>query len=513
MTTARERSAGILLHPTSLPGPHGIGDLGPGAHEFVRFLAEAGMTRWQILPLGPPGYGGSPYNAESSFAGNEWLVSPELLAEDGLLTPDEIADRPAFEANHVDFGAVAAHKEPLFRRAFERFRRGQPDPRFDAFRERAASWLDDFALFRALKRLYDDRPWDTWDAPFGLRDLDGLARARRDLAEDVEFECFIQWMFERQWEALRAKAHDNGILIVGDVPMFPAYDSADVWANQDLFKLDADGQPTVIAGVPPDYFSDTGQLWGNPHYDWPRHIEQDYRWWRERFRWTFHRTDIVRIDHFRGFQAAWEVPADAETAVNGEWVEGPGLDFFRDLDLLNQGAIIAEDLGTITDAVRQLLADTGFPGMKALHFAFGSKADNPYLPHNHVQNSVVYTGTHDNDTTVGWLDSLDAKTRSHLEEYLGPAASELPDALIRTVFASVGDTAVIPMQDVLLLGTEHRMNTPSEPEGSWTWRFQWDQLQPGRTPWLRNLVELYGRSPVEEEEGTGEERDGASAEG
>ncbi len=500
MNGERVRSGGILLHPTSLPGPFGIGDLGPDAHRFVDLLAEAGATRWQLLPLGPPGFGGSPYNAQSSFAGNEALISPELLVQEGLLEDAGIADPPHFPAHHIDFDAVAAFKQPLFRAAWRHFRHTPGRVELDTFRERTAEWLEDFALYRALKKLYHGRPWNTWDPPFRLRDPNALERARSDLADEIDYECFIQWLFDQQWDALRRHAHFRGILVVGDIPMFPNLDSADVWAHQRLFKLDEDGQPTVVAGVPPDYFSETGQLWGNPHYDWPRHAEENYHWWDARFRWTFHRTDIVRIDHFRGFEAAWEVPAGSENAINGRWVPGPGIDIFSRLGLLSRPAIIAEDLGTITPPVRKLRDDAGFPGMEVLHFAFGSGPDNDYLSHNHVRNAVVYTGTHDNDTTVGWLESLDAKTRKHLLEYLGPIDSELPDALIRTVFASVTDTAIIPMQDLLLLGAEARMNTPSEASGSWTWRFSWDQLPPGRIDWLRSLMELYGRLPEPNED-------------
>jgi 4-alpha-glucanotransferase len=493
------RSAGILLHPTSLPGPHGIGDLGPEAHRFVDLLAESGMTRWQMLPLGPPDFGGSPYNAESSFAGNHALISLDLLVEDGLLDASQIETITPLPAGHVDFPAVEALKDPLLRSAWETFRHHGPNASYDEFRAHAADWLDDYALYRALKRRYEGQPWNTWDRSLRLREDSAIAHARAELAGEIEYECFLQWLFDRQWAALRRRAHAANILVVGDVPMFPAYDSADVWAGQHLFKLDTDGQPTVVTGVPPDYFSETGQLWGNPHYDWAHHAAEDYRWWSDRFRWAFHRADIVRIDHFRGFESAWEVDAGQATAVEGRWVPGPGLALFERLGLVAGHAIIAEDLGTISDEVRELLQATGFPGMKVLQFAFGSGPSNDYLPHNHVPNAVAYTGTHDNDTTVGWLHGLDTATRKHLHDYLGPTGGKLADALIRAVFASVAETAIVPMQDVLLLGREHRMNTPAVSEGNWTWRFEWEQLPPGRLEWLRSLAELYGRHrPVED---------------
>lgn len=498
MSGRRDRSAGVLLHPTSLPGPFGIGDLGPEAYRFADFLAEAGMRRWQILPLGPPGYGGSPYNAESSFAGNELLISPSLLGEDGLLDERDLTAFTGPSAGQVDFVEVIESKGRLLRQAYERYRQGSASAPLDEFRRDAADWLEDFALYRALKRHHGGGSWETWERALRLRDPGAMERARRDLAEEIDYECWVQWVFERQWSELRAHARSRDILVIGDIPMFPAYDSADVWANQHLFKLDKDGKPSVLAGVPPDYFSETGQLWGNPHYDWPRHAADGYSWWRERFRWTFDRADIIRIDHFRGFQAAWEVPAGAETAVDGEWVEGPGVGFFRELDLLSHPVIIAEDLGTIAEPVHILLDETGFPGMKVLQFAFGSGPDNEYLPHNHRTNAVAYTGTHDNDTLVGWLNSLDAATASHVRDYFGLAAGDLADALIRATFASVAETAIIPMQDVLLLGAEARMNTPSEAHGSWGWRFGWEQLAAGRAVWLRSLVDLYGRLPRRE---------------
>lgn len=487
------RSAGVLLHPTSLSGPFGVGDLGPEAYRFVDLLAEMAMTRWQILPLGPPGFGGSPYNAESSFAGNEWLISPALLVEDGLLQPSEVAHPPPFDPAHLDLERAPAYKEKLLRAAFDRFRERPVPSQFTAFCDAAALWLESFALYRALKRHHDDKPWATWEPPFRLHEPAALAATAHDLATEVQYHTFVQWLVDRQWAALRDYARQRGISIIGDIPMFPAFDSADVWANQHLFKLDDAGQPTVVAGVPPDYFSETGQLWGNPHYDWPRHASDGYAWWAARFRETFKRVDIVRIDHFRGFEAAWEVPAGAPNAIEGEWAPGPGATLFRELGLLSEPAVIAEDLGTITPGVHDLLEATGFPGMKVLQFAFGSGPDNPYLPHNHAPNAVVYTGTHDNDTLLGWLESLDTETRDDAARYLDASPARLHPALIRAALASVAHTAIIPMQDILVLGAEARMNTPSFATGSWTWRFNWGQLEAGRSAALRELVECYGR--------------------
>lgn len=489
------RRAGILVHPTSLPSPYGIGDFGPGAHRFLGTLQELGASLWQVLPLGPPGYGGSPYNAESSFALNELLISPELLVESGYLEPGDLSGAPDFDPHRVDFGAVWNFKQPLLRMAYERFCE-QPAPAdFERFQHEADAWLADFTLYRALKGQHGQAAWLDWPKEVRLRQPDSLATLQEELAAEIRFHAFVQWIAETQWQSLKAAATDRGISIAGDVPMFPALDSADVWAAQDLFKVDANGRPTVAAGVPPDYFSRTGQLWGNPHYDWPRHRETGYAWWKERFEWTFRRVDMVRIDHFRGFAAAWEVPAGAKTAIGGKWAPGPGIEMFERLGLLGQDRIIAEDLGLITDDVRELLEATGFPGMNVLHFAFDSGPTNGYLPANHISNSVAYTGTHDNDTTQGWLDSLDAEQEENVRKMLGNPKGPLLDALIEAAFGSVADTAIIPMQDVLALGSEARMNVPAEATGNWAWRFTWEQVDAPRVAWLRSIVDKHGRSP------------------
>jgi 4-alpha-glucanotransferase len=488
------RRAGVLLHSTSLPSPFGVGDLGPDASRFLTFLSEAGMALWQVLPLGPPGYGGSPYNAESSFALNELLISPHLLVESGLLAESDIASPPDADPHHVDFGAAGAYKDALLRRAHAGFASAAAPAEFEAFCAGSAAWLDDFALYRALKAHHGHAAWLDWPEEVRLRDPGRMATMRNELAAEIHFQHFVQWVAETQWQALKQQAGERGIAIVGDVPMFPALDSADVWADQWLFKLDASGRPTVAAGVPPDYFSKTGQLWGNPHYDWPKHRDTGYAWWKARFDWTFRRVDMVRIDHFRGFAAAWEVPAGSKTAIGGTWADGPGIDIFERLGLLGQSRIIAEDLGLITDDVRELLDATGFPGMKVLHFAFDSGPDNAYLPANHIPNSVAYTGTHDNDTTQGWIDSLDRKGRSAVLKALGNPGGPLLDALIEAAMGSVADTAIIPMQDVLALGSEARMNTPAEPHGNWSWRFSWDQLDPARVEWLNAVVGTSGRT-------------------
>jgi len=490
-----KRPAGILLHPTSLPGDGPIGSLGPDAHAFLDLLESARMTRWQVLPLGPTDAGGSPYNAESSFAGSDLLVSVELLRRDGLLPQEARAPSVPATSSRVDLRAASQLTRGYLREAFARLS-GRLRSAAGDYRERQAAWLEDFALYRAIKRSQSERPWTQWPAGLRCRDESALREARAALVDEVAFECFVQWCFDSQWESLHRSANERGILMIGDIPIFPAADSADVWASQHLFKLDRDGHPTVLTGVPPDYFSETGQLWGNPHYDWPQHEAEGFHWWRERFAQTLRRVDIVRVDHFRGFAAAWEVPRGAENARNGEWRPGPGLAFFQELGLVDSPAIIAEDLGIITDDVRDLLRAAGFPGMKVLQFAFDSGPANEHLPHNHTPASVVYTGTHDNTTTAAWLDEQPPEARRHLAEYLGAQPDELLEALIRAALASVGATAILPLQDVIGLGAEARMNTPSRIEGNWLWRASPDAIGAARIEWLGHMVELYGRAPA-----------------
>jgi 4-alpha-glucanotransferase len=494
------RTSGILLHPTSLPARWGVGDLGAAAYAFVDFLHAAAQQRWQVMPLGPTGYGDSPYQSFSSFAGNPLLVSPELLMADGLLADEDLADAPGFPADAVDYGAVIPFKQTLLRRSFARFMSSASDEQrreLTAFREERAIWLDDYALFMALKQSHGGAGWAEWEPEIARHEPEAVRRAAADLAEEVTFQAYAQFQFFRQWERLRQYANQRGVKIIGDIPIFVAYDSADVWGNRELFHIDEQNRPTVVAGVPPDYFSETGQLWGNPLYRWDALAQQGYRWWIERLRAVFALVDIVRLDHFRGFAAFWEVPAADETAINGRWVEGPGGALFEAARAaLGELPIIAEDLGVITPDVEALRDSCGFPGMKVLQFAFGGTAESPYLPHNYERRSVVYSGTHDNDTTLGWWHALDEAARSHVQLYLGRSGEDISWDLIRTAFASVSDTAIVPLQDVLSLGSEARMNLPGRPYGNWSWRYADGALEPSVAERLRLLTELYGRQPM-----------------
>jgi 4-alpha-glucanotransferase len=494
------RSSGLLLHVTSLPSRYGGGDFGDGAERFVRFLAEAGQRVWQVLPLVPTGLGDSPYASPSTFALNPLLVSPDRLVADGLLTAGDLDGAPAFPEDRVDFAAVGALKGALLTAAFDRFRADAAHPlhpAFEAFAAREAAWLDDYALFVALKDAHDDAAWADWPAPLARRDPDALAGARREHARAVDRARFVQFVLDRQWAAVRAQCQAAGVEILGDLPIYVALDSADVWADRDLFDLGADGRPTAVAGVPPDYFSETGQRWGNPLYRWDRMRERDYAWWRRRLRRTLALVDRVRLDHFRGFEAFWAVPADEETAVNGRWVEGPRDALFEALadEVGRPLPIVAEDLGLITDEVRDLMDRFDLPGMAVLQFAFGGDPDNPYLPHRHRRRLVAYTGTHDNDTTAGWWDAAPPDERDYAGRYLGLDASTEPvhRAAVRAAWASVADLAVAPMQDVLGLGAEARMNTPGEGAGNWGWRMTDAQLAEAPSRWLRTLTATYGR--------------------
>ncbi len=491
------RSSGILLHPTSLPGLHGIGTLGAHARRWIDFLDNARQRFWQVLPLGPTGFGDSPYQCFSAFAGNPLLIDLDDLVERGWLAEADTRPPSPFPEERVDYGAVIPFKRRALHLAFEGFRaRAQDDDRaaFAAFCEQEAHWLDDFALFMALKDRFQ-AAWNEWPDDIRLRRPTALARYRQELADAVEEHRFIQWTFYRQWETLKAYAHQRGLQIIGDIPIFVAYDSADVWAHPELFYLDEDGRPTVVAGVPPDYFSPTGQRWGNPLYRWDVLAENGYRWWVDRFRSVLRMVDWVRLDHFRGFEAYWEIPADMPTAEVGRWVKGPGDDFFRTLEReLGRLPIIAEDLGLITPEVEALRERWGFPGMKVLQFAF-SGPDNPYLPHNYTHpNWVVYTGTHDNDTTVGWFESLDEKTRRFVHTYLARDGSDIAWDMMRLAWQSIAVLAIAPMQDVLRLGTEARMNFPGRPWGNWQWRMRADALTGELAQALAEMTCTYGRA-------------------
>jgi 4-alpha-glucanotransferase len=491
------RSSGILLHPTSLPGPGGIGDLGEAAYRFVDWLAAAKQRRWQIMPLGPTGYGDSPYAGLSALAGNPLLISLDRLVQEGIVDTATLDSPPDFPADHVDFGAVIPWKMQMLQRAFAHFStnaRAEQRAAFAAFCEQHAAWLDNYALFAAVKEAHQGAPWNDWDRPIAQRQAGAMADWREKRADRVRFQQFLQWQFFTQWEDVKRYANGRDIQIIGDIPIFVAYDSADVWANPDVFYLDAEGKPTVIAGVPPDYFSRTGQRWGNPLYRWEVLAKRDYDWWVERFGMIRTLVDIVRIDHFRGFAAYWEVPAAEETAINGRWVPGPGAALFEAIEAqLGPVPIIAEDLGLITSDVEALRVGLGFPGMAVLQFAWGGDAANIYLPHNHSRNLVIYTGTHDNDTTLGWWRMQDDHLHTHVQQYLGVSGDDIAWDFIRAVLHSAADTAIIPMQDVLSLGTEARMNLPGRPSGNWGWRLQPEQLNNDLAQRLGKLSSLYGR--------------------
>jgi 4-alpha-glucanotransferase len=492
------RSSGILLHPTSLPGPYGIGDVGPAAYAWVDTLAEAKQKWWQILPLGPTGYGDSPYQCFSAFAGNPYLVSPEALIEDGLLARADVAgaDSPAHK---VDFGAVIKFKVKLLARAWENFQAGAaPSLRaeFDQFCAGQAAWLDDFALFMALKDSHGGVSWLEWDAGARRRDPATLDRARKDLADDIGLHKFRQFVFFRQWLALKAYANARGIRLIGDVPIFVASDSSDVWANPEFFLLDDERRPTVVAGVPPDYFSATGQLWGNPLYNWSALKKAGYQWWVERVRATLAQVDLIRIDHFRGFEANWEIPAGMPTAEKGRWVKGAGADLFVAMEkALDALPLIAEDLGVITPEVDALREQFNLPGMRVLQFAFGGATEDRFLPHAYeTRNTVVYTGTHDNDTTRGWYAAITERERDFVRRYLARDGRDIAWDLIRLAWSSVADYAITPLQEVMDLGTEARMNTPGVLGGNWSWRFVEGQLTRAMLGRLREMTELYGRA-------------------
>lgn len=480
----------MLLHPTSLPG---TGGLGPEAYRFVDFLAEAGQQAWQIMPVGPPGSGNSPYAARSAFAGDPMLLSLENLRDRGWLDPSDAIEPVPGSYNRMSFEDLRARKTPLLRRAFERFIGQGGQALLEEFRDESA-WLDDYALFAALRNTIE-QPWWLWDEP--LRTPEGAAGAwsGQRLAGELRYHQFLQLCFARQWAGLKRYANERGVSIIGDIPIFVDRDSADVWANQHLFKLDEAGNPTVVAGVPPDAFSSTGQRWGNPVYDWAALRSSGFAWWCDRFTRTFELVDSVRLDHFRGFEATWEIPAQEQTAVRGSWVRGPGRDLFLSLEArCGRLPVIVEDLGLITPSVRRLRDSLGYPGMAVLQFAFGDDWRNPYLPHNHLRNLVAYTGTHDNDTALGWFRSLGENERGNVLRYLGRDGTDIVSDLIRLAYESVADLAIVPMQDVLELGSEARMNLPGQPDGNWTWRFNWEQLHPGRVAWLAEAVQTYGRT-------------------
>jgi 4-alpha-glucanotransferase len=504
------RSSGVLLHPTSLPGRYGIGDLGTTALEFLDLLAAAGQRVWQVLPLGPTGFGDSPYQCFSAFAGNPLLISLDHLIEQGLLTASEACGRQVFAAGDIHFPAVLAHRQALWPRALDRFDAAAPAAmrsRFDRFCNANADWLNDFALFMAVKAAHHHTAWTKWEPDIAQRDPAAVVRWSARCDRDIRLHKLTQFLFFEQWQRVRDACRARSIVIMGDLPIFAAHDSADVWVRRELFRLDAEGRPTVVAGVPPDYFSATGQLWGNPHYRWDVLGRTGYAWWIERFRALLALVDRVRIDHFRGFEASWEVPGDATTAVRGEWVKGPGaalFDALRSALGVDRLPFVAENLGVITPEVEALRERLGLPGMAILQFAFGTDPQAPdFKPHNYPRNRVVYTGTHDNDTTVGWwTGEVGHSTRSNTEieterqyarRYLGFDGREVHWEFIRAVLASVADTAIVPAQDLLGLGSAARMNRPGTVGGNWRWRLLPGQLTHDIAQRLAMMTETYDR--------------------
>ncbi|GAB4216332.1 MAG: 4-alpha-glucanotransferase [Rhodoferax sp.] len=495
------RASGLLLHITSLPGPHGSGDFGPAAYHFVDWLHTAGQSLWQILPLTPIGAGHSPYMSCSAFAGNVLLVDLGELHARGWLLADEVLPLTSPDTAPVEFATVIPWRMQRLERAFDRFMQLASDAElaeFHSFCLSQAAWLDDYALFMALEEQFQGRLWPTWEKDLARREPAALQAARRTHATRVSFWQFGQWCFWRQWQALRRYAHAKGVRLIGDMPIFMAHHSAEVWAHPELFELDPQGQPTVVAGVPPDYFSATGQRWGNPLYRWQAHVQDGFQWWIDRIRHSVTLVDIVRIDHFRGFESHWEIPVHEETAIHGRWVPGCGDALFNAVRAaLGELPIIAEDLGVITPAVQALREQHGFPGMRILQFAWGEHGDGEprYLPHRYSPDTVVYTGSHDNDTAWGWWASQSEPVRHHLREYLASNGSDVSWDLIRTASASVADMAIFPLQDVLNLGSEHRMNRPGTPTGNWAWRFHWGMVEPWHAQRLYRMAELYQRLP------------------
>ena len=492
------RTAGVLLHPTSLPGSYGIGDLGDELIAFLDWAETAGMRIWQVLPLNPPGYGQSPYGCVSSFAGNPLLISPQRLLQEELLPPHAIDAIPHFPDDHVAFERVTAFKMDLLRQSFAHFEANGSEDVREAFArfendEEQAPWLDDFALYMTIKERHGGAPWSAWEEPLARRDPSALATVAREAASDVRFHKYAQFLFFRQWHFVRDAARARGLDIMGDVPIYVACDSADVWASRELFQLDDAGQPTAVAGVPPDYFSETGQRWGNPLYRWDLLRESGYRWWVARVRASLRLADIVRLDHFRGFAAYWEIPANEETAIHGRWMPGPGKALFDAIrESLGELPLVAEDLGFITPEVNDLRRAIDLPGMKILQFGFAQN-DNAHMPHRYEPRTVVYTGTHDNDTARGWYMSASEEERHIAESYLGSDGTSIEQAMIRAAYTSVAQTAIVPVQDILGLGSDARMNRPGAGEDNWGWRLRAGALTHEHAARLRKLAEVTGR--------------------
>jgi len=490
------RRSGILMHPTSLPGRQAIGTLGPEAFDFIDLLVAAGQSVWQVLPLGPTGFGNCPYSSFSAFAGNPLLINLEQLVATGDLSAEDLPT-PVPKTAQVNFATAEQQQLPVLQKAWQNFVNQANPERLRALRQFCtlqAPWLNDYAFFAAMLQEQQGQGWQHWPEGVRRRDQRALQTWGEKLQQSIAWHKYLQFVFFEQWTNLKAYANKNGVLIFGDLPIFVAENSADVWANQQLFYLDNHSRPTLVAGVPPDYFSETGQRWGNPLYRWEQAAAEDYSWWLSRFAWNLLSFDLLRVDHFRGFQACWAIPANESTAVNGSWMTVPGRDLFQRLKK-QFGAlpIIAEDLGVITPEVEALRDQFGLPGMKILQFAFDSGPTNPYLPHNHVPNSVVYTGTHDNNTSLGWWSSLPDKGRQQVRDYLRRPCRDMPWALIETALASVAELAIIPLQDLLSLDGQARMNQPGTATGNWTWRLLPDQTNNEIIIQFRNLTHLYGR--------------------
>jgi 4-alpha-glucanotransferase len=495
-----ERSAGILLHPTSLPSKFGIGDFGKDAYRFIDFLAETKQKLWQILPLGPTSFGDSPYQCLSAFAGNPLLISFEKLIEDKICSEKILQDMPDFPEDKVNYGDVIEYKFETLQLIYEEFKTTKSEElkkSFLEFCENEKSWLEDYALFIALKDYYEGKPWNEWEKEISQRKNTAVKHFKNLLKDEIEFHKFIQFLFFKQWLELKSYANSKGIKIIGDLPIFVAFDSADVWVNRHLFEVSTDGKALFIAGVPPDYFSPTGQRWGNPHYKWEVMEKDDYKWWRERISSLLKMTDIIRIDHFRGFYNYWKIPGDAPTAEKGEWVLGPGEKFFSTLEkYFGKLPIIAEDLGILVPEVYELRDKFEFPGMKILQFAFGTNGEKKFLPHNFVRNCVVYTGSHDNDTTLGWWNSIqndETDTKNFFMDYTGSTGNDICKDMIRLAYSSIADLVIIPLQDFLRLGSEARMNFPGKPNGNWAWRFKWSQINDELCEEIKRLVEIFER--------------------
>ncbi len=483
------RSSGILLHPTSLPGPFGIGDLGPQAYKWIDFLSDSGFSWWQFLPIGPTGFGHSPYQSFSSFAGNPMLISPQLLLEEGLLKDNEIEDVPLFSEERVKFSIVKAFKDGLLPKAVERLRNLREHKiAFDEFKNEESDWLKDYAIFMALKSKFGESAWTDWPTEYKDRHPDAIENAQIEMANEIEIQAGMQYIFSLQWKALRKYAREKNIGFVGDIPIYVAHDSVDVWLQRKLFQLDEDGKLTSLSGVPPDYFAETGQLWGNPLYEWPIHEEDNYQWWQSRLGHSLAVFDVLRLDHFRGFAGYWSVPAGELTAENGSWVPGPGNKFFHAMEKsLPNLAIIAEDLGEITPDVIELREEFDFPSMKILQFAFFDGLEHEFLPHNYPQNSVVYTGTHDHDTSLAWFQSAKPQERAFVMDYLKSGEDDVIHKMIKAALKSKAQLAIFPMQDILNLDSSARMNVPGTIEGNWRWRMMAEAADEKLSKYLRGI--------------------------